>query len=168
MGQATSFVPIQDTNTGFYCFGDFIPGATVPNSVPKCLNAPPSNATYGNVYVKNVCLSQLPFEQWGQYASLSNKFNTTPVTTTNFTSPAQGQTSSFDLFERHWMGLPMHTAQQGGGTLDGNDPSLGAYMANPDGSMVKGPPYGNYNYYYGYRARNPTFVSQMQTGGAWN
>ena len=48
------------------------------------------------------------------------------------------------------MALPMHTGKLDGTSVDGNPISLGAYMANSDGTMVKGGPYGNYNYYYGY------------------
>jgi hypothetical protein len=85
----------------------------------------------------------------------------TPVTTTNFVAPDQGQTSSFDVFERHWMALPLHTGNSAGGSVDNKPLSLGAYMANSDGTMVGAPLYGGVNYFYGYRGRNPELVKQI-------
>jgi hypothetical protein len=47
-------------------------GPPMSNVVPTCFSDPPSGTNYGQVLMKNVCLSQLPYDRWGFYASLNN------------------------------------------------------------------------------------------------
>lgn len=93
-------------------------GTQFANSVPRCFQQTqqPSSAnpslSYGSLHMKNACLAQLPFDTWGNFASLANQTKPTPYTTTQFADKNFAPTSPEDVLARFWRSPHLHLQGQ--------------------------------------------------------